>query len=157
MAVIGARPAQPWYLGWRTRTAGSARRRSEPTRTRSVRPAAAHRRRTPRVRAFAGLEVARNVRPLLMVIVLGAGLALFYLSQSTRVAATGYEIDALEATLAEQRAIQQQLITAIGQARSPAEITDRAQRELGLVPLDEAAVQFVTPSPTQPPTASIDD
>ncbi|MGH2445872.1 MAG: hypothetical protein ACRDGD_07520 [Candidatus Limnocylindria bacterium] len=90
-----------------------------------------------------------EIRGLLVVIVVAAALALFYLSQSTRVAATGYEIDALEARLAETRAEQQQLIWAIGEARSPAEITQRARAELHLVPLTDDAVTFAT-SPSQP-------
>jgi len=90
------------------------------------------------------MERRIDVRPLLVAIVVAAALAFFYLSQSTRVAATGYEIDALEARLAEARADQQQLILAIGQARSPAEITDRAERRLGLVPLDQGAVRYAT-------------
>ena len=85
-----------------------------------------------------------DVRPLLVAIVVAAALAFFYLSQSTRVAATGYEIDALQARLAEARADQQQLIWAIGQARSPAEITKRAQRQLRLVPLEQGAVTYAT-------------
>lgn len=83
------------------------------------------------------------------MIVVAAGLALFYLSQSTRVAATGYEIDALEAALAERRAEQQQLVWEIGQARSPAEITRRATTQLELVPLEDGAVTFA-PSASQP-------
>jgi cell division protein FtsL len=90
------------------------------------------------------------VRPLLMAIIVAAGLALFYLSQSTRVAATGYEIDALEATLAERRAEQHQLIWQIGEARSPAEITRRARTELRLVPLEDGAVTF---APSASPAA----
>ena len=90
-----------------------------------------------------------DVRPFVVAIVVAAALAIFYLSQSTRVAATGYEIDGLQAQLAEVRAEQQQLILAIGQARSPAEITDRAQSELRLVPLEEGAVTFA-PSASQP-------
>ncbi|MGH2383996.1 MAG: hypothetical protein ACRDGB_02940 [Candidatus Limnocylindria bacterium] len=90
-----------------------------------------------------------DVRPLLVAIAVAAGLALFYLSQSTRVAATGYEIDALEATLAQQHAEQQQLVWAIGQARSPSEITQRARTELRLVPLEDEAVTFA-PSASQP-------
>ena len=136
MAVIGARPAtSPWFLG----------RRSRP-RPR-IRPQPARRSR----RVASGRSVARNidVRPLLVLIVVAAGLALFYLSQSTRVAATGYEIDALEAALAERRADQQQLIWAIGQARSPAEITRRARDELKLAPLEDGAVTFA-PSASQP-------
>jgi cell division protein FtsL len=85
---------------------------------------------------------------VLVVIVVAAALALFYLSQSTRVAATGYEIDALEATLAERRAEQQGLIWAIGQARSPAEVTERARDDLHLVPLEDGAITFA-PSATQ--------
>ena len=81
-----------------------------------------------------------------MLIAIAAALGLFYLSQSTRVAANGYEIDSLEATLADRRAEQQQLIWAIGQARSPAEITRRATRELHLVQLEDVAVTFAQPT-----------
>jgi hypothetical protein len=84
-----------------------------------------------------------------VAIVVAAALALFYLSQSTHVAATGYEIDTLQASLAERRAEQQQLIWAIGQARSPAEITRRARSELRLVPLEPGAVTF---APSGEPT-----
>ena len=144
MAIIGARPAQPWFLGWR-----SARR---PTRTGS-RPGPRPRRmgagQGVRVRRRA--EARRDIRPLLLAIVIAAGMAFFYLSQSTRVAATGYQIDALEASLAELRASSQQLVSAIGNARSPAQITNRARSQLGLVPLDEGAVQFVRGSVTTPP------
>lgn len=77
-----------------------------------------------------------------MAIVVAASLALFYLSQSTSVAARGYEVDSLEATLAERQAQQQQLITAIGHARSPAVIAERARTELDLVQLDPDAVTF---------------
>lgn len=143
MAIVGARPAQPWFLDWRS--ARNAR-----TRPQSVRNA--HRAHSRRRR-----EARRDIRPLLLAIAVAAGLAFFYLSQSTHVAATGYEIDALEASLAEQRAVQQQLVSAIGHARSPAEITDRARRELGLVLLEEGAVQFVRPSAIEPPRHSIDD
>ena len=86
---------------------------------------------------------------MLLAIATAAALALFYLSQITHVAATGYEIDGLQAQLADVRAEQQQLILAIGQARSPAEITRRAQSELRLVPLEEGAVTFA-PSASQP-------
>ena len=136
MAVIGARPAShPWF--------GGGRSRPRPRR----RPKAA-----PRGKRFsAGRRVAPriDVRPILVAIVVAAGLALFYLSQSTRVAATGYEIDALEATLSQRHAEQQQLISAIGQARSPAEITQRAITDLRLVPLEDGAVTFA-PSASQP-------
>jgi hypothetical protein len=136
MAVIGARPATgPWFLGRRVRP-----------RTR-VRPQPA--RRARRSRSALRVQAPVDVRPLLVAIVVAAALAIFYLSQSTRVAATGYEIDALEAALAGRRAEQQQLIWAIGQARSPAEITQRARTELRLVPLEDGAVTFA-PSATQP-------
>ena len=127
MAVIGARPATgPWFL---------PRRRIRPR----TRPQPARRRRT---RGTARTVAAVDVRPFLMLIAIAAALALFYLSQSTRVAANGYEIDSLEATLADRRAEQQQLIWAIGQAQSPAEITRRATRELHLVQLEDGAVTF---------------
>jgi hypothetical protein len=87
-----------------------------------------------------------DVRPLLVAILAAAALAFFYLGQSTRVAATGYEIETLESRLAATRAEQQQLIWAIGQARSPAEITRRAQAELRLVPLQTGAVTYAAPT-----------
>jgi cell division protein FtsL len=89
-----------------------------------------------------------DVRPFLVAIVVAAALAIFYLSQSTRVAATGYEVDSLEAQLAAARSDQQQLIWAIGEARSPAEITKRAQSQLHLVPLEAGAITFA-PSTTE--------
>jgi cell division protein FtsB len=141
MAIVGARPAQPWLLDWRSARHPRPRPRPQPAR-------AAHRDRARR------RTVARDIRPLLLAIAVAAGLAFFYLSQSTHVAATGYQIDALAATLAEQRATQQQLVSAIGHARSPAEITDRARRDLGLVPLEEAAVQFVRVA-IEPPWSTI--
>ncbi|MGH2417088.1 MAG: hypothetical protein ACRDFY_02020 [Candidatus Limnocylindria bacterium] len=136
MAVIGARPAtNPWFGGRRTRP----RPRTRPKAARRGRRIASGRR----------LAAQIDVRPLLVMILVAAGLALFYLSQSTRVAATGYEIDALESTLTERRAEQQQLIWAIGQARSPAQISRRAITELRLVPLEDGAVTFA-PSASQP-------
>jgi hypothetical protein len=92
------------------------------------------------------LRAPADVRPLLVAIVMAAALAIFYLSQSSHVAATGYQIDALEATLAAEHAEQQQLVWAIGQARSPAEITRRARTDLHLVVLGDGAVTFA-PAP----------
>ena len=86
-----------------------------------------------------------------MAIAAAAGLALFYLSQSSHVAATGYEIEQLHAQLAERRAEQQQLVMEIGRATSPAEIARRAAGELGLVPLTNDLVTFA------PPTTDIAD
>jgi hypothetical protein len=141
MAIVGARPAQPWFLDWRSVRHPRPRPRPRPSAAR-------------RVRGRRRVDARRDVRPLLLAIALAAGLAFVYLSQSTHVAATGYRLDALEATLADQRAVNQQLVSAIGHARSPAEITDRARRDLGLVPLDEGAVQFVHPA-IQPPWSTI--
>lgn len=138
MAVIGARPATaPWFLGGRHRP--RPRPRARPQTGRRGRRSVAGRRVAARI----------DIRPLLVLIAVAAGLALFYLSQSTHVAATGYEIDALEGTLAEHRAEQQQLILAIGQARSPAEIAQRARTELRLTPLEDGAVMFA-PSASHP-------
>jgi hypothetical protein len=129
MAVIGARPATgPWFLPGR----GRVRPRTRPTASRGGRRSTARRRVVRRM----------DVRPMLVAIAAAAALALFYLSQITHVAATGYEIDALEAVLAERRAEQQQLIWAIGEARSPAEITRRARIELDLVPLPSGSVTY---------------
>lgn len=130
MAVIGARPAsRPWFG---LRRPGSARRRPPPAR-RTRRPG----------RLASRLHAPTDIRPLLVAIGLAAAMALFYLSQSTSVAARGYEIDALESLLAERRADQQQLILDIGRARSPAVISRQARFELDLVPLDPDAVTFV--------------
>ena len=132
MAVIGARPAtSPWFGG-----RGRVRPRPRP------RPAAA--RRSRRGRLTARVPGRADVRPLVVTIVVACALAIFYLSQSTGVAARGYEIDNLAATLADRRAEQQQLIMAIGEARSPSDITRRARRELRLVRLEPAAITFAT-------------
>ena len=82
-----------------------------------------------------------NVSGFLVAIAVAAALALFYLSQSSHVAATGYEIDNLQTKLAQARA-QQQLIWEIGRARSPSQIEARARQELRLVPLAPGAVRF---------------
>jgi len=133
MAVIGARPApNPWF-GLRIR--GPIRRRPRPARRGRRMPGLAAR-----------IQKRADVRPLLVAIIVAAGLALFYLSQSTTVAARGYEIDSLQSTLADQVAHQQQLILAIGRARSPVEIATRARRDLHLVPLDPAVITFA-PTP----------
>ena len=87
-----------------------------------------------------------NVSGFLVAIAVAAALALFYLSQSSHVAATGYEIDNLQTKLAQARAQQQQLIWEIGRARSPSQIEARARKELRLVPLAPGAVRFATRS-----------
>jgi cell division protein FtsL len=133
MAVIGARPATgPWFLP------GRARPRPRPRRPQVARGA---RRGGVRRRVARRIEV----RPYLLAILVAAGLAFFYLSQSTGVAATGYEIDALEARLSEVRAEQQQLVSDIGEARSPAEIVRRAREQLDLVPLPADVVTYAPP------------
>jgi cell division protein FtsB len=134
MAVIGARPATGiWFLDRRPRL--SPRRAPRPRLAR-------------RASALRPREMT-NLSSLLLAIVAAAGLALFYLTQSTHVAATGYEIDGLEAQLAERRAEQQQLIWAIGRARSPAVIAERAREDLRLVPLGQGTVRFArTPGAT---------
>ena len=130
MAVIGARPATgPWIFGRRTRS----RVQSRPRRTTRA-----------RIYVGAGRRVRQQVeiRGLLIAIAAAAALAFFYLSQSTHVAATGYEIDRLESILADRRAEGQSLIWQIGQARSPATIDQRARDDLRLVPLETDAVRF---------------
>lgn len=131
MAVIGARPATGLSIFPRR-----ARPRARPKAPARIRRAAAGRRRR---------EIT-NVSGFLVAIALAAALALFYLSQSSHVAATGYEIDSLQATLAQARAEQQQLTWEIGQARSPSQIEDRARKELQLVPLAPGAVRFASRS-----------
>src|SRR6266571_906250 len=102
MAVIGARPA--------TRIGVFGRR----THPRSRRAAQVRGRRAATRRAK-----ATGISSLLVAIAAAAGLCLFYLSQSTHVAAIGYQIDGLQSRVAALQAEQQQLILQIGQARSP--------------------------------------
>ena len=86
---------------------------------------------------------------LLAAIAAGAMLALFYLSQSGHVAATGYQIDELQLRVAELRADQQQLIYRIAEARSPAVIERVARGRLQLQPLPVDAVTFAEPRSTE--------
>ncbi|HET8586304.1 MAG TPA: hypothetical protein VFM74_00365, partial [Candidatus Limnocylindria bacterium] len=83
------------------------------------------------------------------------GLAFFYLSQSTHVAATGYQLDALQAQVRQLTREQQQLTLQIGAARAPAQVEASARSQLNLVPLDQKAVTFARPPETaqQPVTA----
>ena len=134
MAVIGARPASgPWFWGRHVRPRSRPRRRAR------------HSGVGRRIAAGRRVSQQLDVRAMLIAIVAAAALAFFYLSQSSHVAATGYEIDQLEADLARSVAEQQQLLLQIGNARSPAEITRRARVELHLVPLEDGAVRFVSP------------
>ena len=90
-----------------------------------------------------------GVTGLLVAIAAAAGLGLFYHSQSSHVAATGYEIQDLQARVAELRAQQQQLILQVSHARSPSVIAEAAG-ELGLVPLSPNAVRFAPTSTDSP-------
>jgi cell division protein FtsB len=102
----------------------------------------------PRRRSGAGRRSRQmtGVSGVLVAIAAAAGLALFYLSQSSHVAATGYQIAGLQAELAQLRAEQQQLIFRIGESRSPAVITRRARGTLHLMPLPAQSVTFAQPS-----------
>lgn len=131
MAVIGARPATGiWVFRRRPRI------RTRPAERGSSRRLGAQRRR----------RETTGVSSFLIGIAAAAGLALFYLSQSSHVAATGYQIDALQAQLDAVRAEQQQLVLQVGEARSPASILSRATGQLQLVPLPQGDVTFATPS-----------
>ncbi len=132
MAAIGARPAG--VLGdidWGFR---------RPLRnTRSARSARGYRlRRASSRRRAAGLSLA------LVVIVVSALLAALYLTQSSRIASTGYQIQRLEVQLEQLAGERQALLLQIGQAQSPATIEARA-KTLGLVPLPDASVHFASP------------
>jgi hypothetical protein len=131
MAIVGARPATG---------IGIVRRRP---RVRP-RPAVPSRPRARRIARSRG--AATSISTLLVGIAAAAGLSLFYLTQSTHVAALGYQIDSLEARVADLRAEEQQLTFQIGEARSPSTVEAKAQRELQLVPVDPAAVRFATRS-----------
>jgi cell division protein FtsB len=126
MAIIGARPATG---------IGVLRRRSR------VAPRTVSRPRQP-ARRLAGRRDAFSLSAVLVAIAVAAGLGLFYLSQSTHVAAIGYQMDDLRTQVAELQAEQQALIFQIGEARSPSTIAERASRELKLVPLDPKVVRF---------------
>ncbi|HEY7464471.1 MAG TPA: hypothetical protein VH987_08555 [Candidatus Limnocylindria bacterium] len=133
MAISGARPATGLGIFSRPR----------------VRPRPVGK---PRRRSGAG----RRPRPIasisgiLVTLAACAGLAFFYLSQSSHVAATGYEITRLRGQLAELRADQQQLVMEIGEARSPAVITRRAKGSLQLVELPSQAITFANRSTQHP-------
>jgi hypothetical protein len=129
MAVIGARPATG---------IGIFGRRARPHR----RPV-----QRPRGRRAGGRRVARrvNVSGLMLTVLAAACLCFFYLSQSSHVAATGYEIDSLEAQISAVRQEQQQLVLAIGEARSPSLIEQRARTRLGLVPVPQDQIAFAPP------------
>ena len=134
MAISGARPATGiGIFGGRPR----------------VRP-----RQVARPRRRSGADRRRrqmtSVSGILVALAVAAGLAFFYLSPSTHVAAIGYQITGLEAQLAELRAEQQQLILQIGEARSPAVITRRAKYDLNLVELPAQSVTFAQRSIKQP-------
>jgi len=91
-----------------------------------------------------------GVSGILVALAAAAGLAFFYLSQSTHVAAIGYQISGLQAQLAELRAEQQQLILETGEAKSPAVIIRRARSYLGLVELPSQSVTFAQRSIKHP-------
>ena len=131
MAIVGARPATG---------IGIVRRRPR-VRPRPAAPARTRARRVARSRG----EVT-SISTVLVAITAAAGLCLFYLSQSTHVAALGYQIDGLQARVADLQAETQRLTFEIGVAHSPSTIQWKAQRELRLVPLDPAVVRFATRS-----------
>jgi cell division protein FtsL len=134
MAVIGARRANGFDVLLRR-----PRQRPRPQPARARARSSAHRR-----------EIG-NVTGFLLAIAAAAALALFYLSQSTHVAATGYELDALQTRVQQLNRQQQQLVLQIGEARAPAQIESLAKSQLQLVPLNQKSVQFAP----QPETARL--
>ena len=138
MAAIGARPLGVLGdLEWGLR---------RPLRTRPGPSAPGYRlrRASSRRRRAASLSLA------MVVIVVSALLASLYLSQSSRIASTGYDIERLEAQLDQLAAERQVLLLQIGQAQSPATIESRAA-ELGLQALPNASVHFASPLPERHP------
>lgn len=135
MAVIGARPATGF---------GPFGRRARPRPRTTTQP----RRRPGALRRRREITGASGI---LAAIAAAALLALFYLSQSSHVAATGYEIDALQARIASLRADQQQLNYRIAEARSPAVIERTARGRLHLMPLPATSVTFAEPTSTDNP------
>ncbi|HEY7526190.1 MAG TPA: hypothetical protein VIA82_05105 [Candidatus Limnocylindria bacterium] len=136
MAISGARPATGiGIFGGRPRVRVRPRPEARPRR----RSGADRRRRQ-----------MTGVSGILVGLAAAAGLAFFYLSQSTHVAAIGYQISGLQGQLAELRAEQQQLILQIGEAQSPAVITRRAKYDLHLVELSSDSVTFAQRSTKRP-------
>ena len=133
MALTGARPARSLPLGLGMPARGARRR----TATRWAGYSAAGRR----------LAQATGISGLMLALAVAVSLAVFYLSQSSHVAAIGYEIDDLEVQLAEVTAERQLLILQISQARAPAVIEREAVKRLRLRPLEETRIRFATPSP----------
>lgn len=139
MAVMGARPMRTSPVPVRRRPKAPVQRMAPTVAVAAPRPAAAYRVATRR------RAEAEGIPGLLLAIAAAACVALFYLSQSTHVAATGYEIDALQAELDRVRAEQQQLILEISAARSPA-LVEREARGLGLNPISEERISFAQPA-----------
>ncbi len=79
---------------------------------------------------------------MLATIAAAAGLAFFYLSQSSHVAAVGYQIDDLQGQVASLQAEQQQLELQIGLAQAPSTILSQATNQLKLHPLTASSVSF---------------
>ena len=131
MAIVGARPATG---------IGIVRRRPR-VRTRPAAPSRTRAHRRARSRGAVG-----SISTILVAIAAAVGFCLFYLSQSTHVAALGYQIDALQSRVADLQAEEQQLTFQIGVARSPSTIEVNAHDELRLVPLDPAVVRFAASS-----------
>jgi cell division protein FtsL len=131
MAAIGAR--QAGVLGdidWRVR---------RPLGKRAARSSRGY-----RLRRVSSRRRAASLSLVLVMIAVSAMLAALYLTQSSRIASTGYEIERLEARLDQLEAERQALLLQVGQAESPATIESRAA-ELGLTPLPGASVHFAKP------------
>ena len=137
MAVIGARPATGFgFLGRRSRP----RTVHAPQRSRAGHAGAGRRQRQA------------SIAGMLATIAAAAGLAFFYLSQSSHVAAVGYEIDDLQGQIASLRAEQQQLVLQIGLAQAPSTILAEAANQLRLRPLDPSSVSFARRASATPST-----
>lgn len=137
MAVMGARPARTMPLGIPAVARGAGRRRAPGVRA-PGRTAVRH------IGAGRRAGQANGITSALIVIAAAACLALFYLSQSTHVAATGYQVDELEAQLSDVLAVRQQLVLEISEARSPAVIEAEALDRLKLRPIDASRIAFAT-------------
>ena len=75
-----------------------------------------------------------SISPTLVAIAAAAASGLFYLSQSTHVAASATRSTPSQARLADLRAEQQQLTFQIGEARSPSTIEAMAQNRAAAGP-----------------------
>jgi hypothetical protein len=89
-------------------------------------------------------------RYLLAALALLCLMSMLYLGQTGTVATRGYELTQLRAEETLLLREQAQLRTRLAQAQDLAEITRRAEQELGLRPFTKEQVRYIVVSPAAP-------